>query len=51
MYYSLVHQLHLPYLQDLVLLPVNDFKDIEQFLDRLPHNNSYDYAMEFRHPS
>jgi uncharacterized protein YecE (DUF72 family) len=30
---------------------VNDFKNIEQFLDRLPTNKSYDYAIEFRHPS
>jgi uncharacterized protein YecE (DUF72 family) len=30
---------------------VNDFKNIEQFLDRLPTNNSYDYSIEFRHPS
>jgi uncharacterized protein YecE (DUF72 family) len=32
---------------------VSDFKNIEQFLDRLPNasTNRYDYAMEFRHPS
>ena len=30
---------------------VNDFKDIEQFLDKLPIANGYDYAAEFRHPS
>lgn len=30
---------------------VNDFKNIEQFLDRLPTNGSYDYAIEFRNPS
>ena len=30
---------------------VHDFKNIEEFLDRLPTNNSYDYAIEFRHPS
>lgn len=30
---------------------VNDFKNIEQFLDRLPTNGLYDYAIEFRHPS
>src|SRR5438034_4313814 len=30
---------------------VNDFKSIEQFLDRLPINAGYDYAIEFRHPS
>jgi uncharacterized protein YecE (DUF72 family) len=30
---------------------VNDFKNIEAFLDRLPNGNSYDYAVEFRHPS
>jgi uncharacterized protein YecE (DUF72 family) len=28
---------------------VNDFKNIEGFLDRLP--SGYDYAVEFRHPS
>lgn len=30
---------------------VRDFKNIEQFLDRLSTNESYDYAIEFRHPS
>ena len=30
---------------------VNDFKNIEGFLDRLPSSSSYDYAVEFRHPS
>ena len=34
---------------------VNDFKNIEGFLDRLPPSSSfssgYDYAVEFRHPS
>jgi uncharacterized protein YecE (DUF72 family) len=30
---------------------VNDFKNIEAFLDRLPNSNNYDYAVEFRHPS
>ena len=30
---------------------VHHFKNIEEFLDRLPTNNSYDYAVEFRHPS
>jgi uncharacterized protein YecE (DUF72 family) len=30
---------------------VTDFKNIEQFLDRLPASDSYDYAVEFRHPS
>ena len=34
---------------------VNDFKNIEHFLDRLPNtdknNNKFDYAIEFRHPS
>jgi uncharacterized protein YecE (DUF72 family) len=32
---------------------VNDFKNIEKFLDRLPSTttNDYDYAVEFRHPS
>jgi uncharacterized protein YecE (DUF72 family) len=29
---------------------VSDFKSIEQFLDRLPNADSYDYAAEFRHP-
>lgn len=29
---------------------VSDFKNVEQFLDKLP-NNSYDYSIEFRHPS
>jgi uncharacterized protein YecE (DUF72 family) len=29
---------------------VNDFKNIEGFLDRLP-TNGYDYSVEFRHPS
>jgi uncharacterized protein YecE (DUF72 family) len=29
---------------------VNDFKNIEQFLDKLPADG-YDYAIEFRHPS
>jgi uncharacterized protein YecE (DUF72 family) len=30
---------------------VNDFKNPEQFLDKLPTGHGYDYAMEFRHPS
>src|SRR5437667_7359753 len=30
---------------------VHDFKNIEQFLDKLPTADGYDYAMEFRHPS
>jgi len=30
---------------------VNDFKNIEQFVDRLPPANGCDCAMEFRHPS
>jgi uncharacterized protein YecE (DUF72 family) len=30
---------------------VNDFKNIEGFLDRLPSSSGYDYAVEFRHPS
>ncbi|HJT46827.1 MAG TPA: DUF72 domain-containing protein [Nitrososphaeraceae archaeon] len=30
---------------------VNDFKNIERFLDRLPSSSGYDYAIEFRHPS
>ena len=30
---------------------INDFKNIEQFLDRLPTNGLYDYAIEFRNPS
>jgi uncharacterized protein YecE (DUF72 family) len=30
---------------------VNDFKNIEQFLDKLPTADGYDYAVEFRHPS
>ncbi len=30
---------------------VSDFKNIEQFLDRLPTADSYEYAVEFRHPS
>src|SRR5437016_10182132 len=30
---------------------VSDFKNIEQFLDRLPGADSYEYAVEFRHPS
>jgi uncharacterized protein YecE (DUF72 family) len=30
---------------------VNDFKNIEAFLDRLPNSHNYDYAVEFRHPS
>ena len=29
---------------------VSDFKNVEQFLDKLP-NDSYDYSIEFRHPS
>src|SRR5437879_3483936 len=28
---------------------VNDFKNIKQFLDRLPASDSYEYAVEFRH--
>ena len=30
---------------------VSDFKNIEQFLDRLPTADSYEYAVEFRHHS
>ncbi len=30
---------------------VNDFKNIEQFLDKLPTADGVDYAVEFRHPS
>jgi uncharacterized protein YecE (DUF72 family) len=30
---------------------VNDFKNIDAFLDRLPNSHNYDYAVEFRHPS
>ena len=30
---------------------VNNFKNIEGFLDRLPSSSGYDYAVEFRHPS
>src|SRR5438270_11545204 len=30
---------------------VSEFKNTEQFLDRLPIANDYDCAMEFRHPS
>ena len=30
---------------------VSEFKNTEQFLDRLPAANDFDYAMEFRHPS
>src|SRR6266487_6976963 len=32
---------------------VNDFRNIEDFLDKLPSSSSsgYDYAVEFRHPS
>jgi uncharacterized protein YecE (DUF72 family) len=30
---------------------VNDFKNIEQFLDKLPTSDGYNYAIEFRHPS
>lgn len=30
---------------------VSEFKNTEEFLDRLPTANEYDYAMEFRHPS
>src|ERR687884_196868 len=30
---------------------VSDFKNIEGFLDRLPSSSSFDYAIEFRHPS
>jgi uncharacterized protein YecE (DUF72 family) len=30
---------------------VNDFKNIERFLDKLPTADGYDYAVEFRHPS
>src|SRR5256712_10548870 len=29
---------------------INDFKNIEQFLDKLPPADSYDYAVEFKHP-
>jgi len=29
---------------------VNNFKNIEQFLDKLPTADGYDYAVEFRHP-
>jgi len=30
---------------------VNDFKNIEQVLDKLPTADGVDYAVEFRHPS
>jgi uncharacterized protein YecE (DUF72 family) len=30
---------------------VKDFKNIEQFIDKLPTADGYDYAVEFRHPS
>ena len=30
---------------------VKDFKNIEQFLDKLHTADGYDYAVEFRHPS
>src|SRR5205823_3230360 len=30
---------------------VNNFKNIEQFLDKLPTSDGVDYAVEFRHPS
>jgi uncharacterized protein YecE (DUF72 family) len=30
---------------------VSEFKNTEQFLDRLPTADRYDYAVEFRHPS
>jgi len=30
---------------------VNDFKNIEQFLDKLPTADGVDYALEFRHLS
>jgi uncharacterized protein YecE (DUF72 family) len=30
---------------------VSEFKNTEQFLDRLPTADGYDYAVEFRHPS
>ncbi|MFZ0224409.1 MAG: DUF72 domain-containing protein, partial [Candidatus Nitrosopolaris sp.] len=30
---------------------VKDYKNIEQFLDKLPTADGYDYAVEFRHPS
>jgi uncharacterized protein YecE (DUF72 family) len=30
---------------------VGDFKNIEQFLDRLTTADGYDYTVEFRHPS
>jgi uncharacterized protein YecE (DUF72 family) len=30
---------------------VGDFKNIEQFLDRLTTADGYDYSVEFRHPS
>lgn len=29
---------------------INDFKNIEQFLDKLPPADSYDYAVESKHP-
>jgi len=31
-------------------ITVNDFKNIEQFLDKLPTSDGYDYAVEFRDP-
>jgi len=37
--------------QLLPIFTVNDFKNIEKFLDRLPSINGYDYAVGFRHPS
>jgi uncharacterized protein YecE (DUF72 family) len=33
------------------IFTVNNFKNIEGFLDRLPSSSGYDYAVEFRHPS
>ena len=30
---------------------VGEFKNIEQFLDRLPAADGFDFAIEFRHPS
>jgi uncharacterized protein YecE (DUF72 family) len=30
---------------------VNEFRNIERFLERLPTSDGYDYSLEFRHPS
>ena len=33
------------------IFTVREFRNIEQFLERLPTANDYDYALEFRYPS